>query len=91
MLNKPLITEKSLADAALGKYTFSANKNTTKTEIAQAVSNNFGVKVVSVHTQSMHGKTYRSRKGTRHQTDWKKAIVRLKPGQKIDLFDVKQD
>lgn len=89
MLNKPLITEKSLSDASKGKYTFKVDKNTTKTEISQSVSDNFGVKVTSVHTQSMHGKSYRSRKGNKFQPDWKKAIVQLKPGQKIDLFDVK--
>jgi large subunit ribosomal protein L23 len=90
MLNKPLITEKSLTDAALGKYTFKVNKTLTKTKIARYIEDNFGVKVRSVHTQSMHGKTYRSRKGTERQTDWKKAIVQLTKGQKIDLFDIKK-
>lgn len=90
MLNKPLITEQSLADAAKGKYTFKTEKRATKTEISQFVTDNFGVKVISVHTQSMHGKTYRSKKGTERQADWKKAIVQLKSGQRIDLFDIKQ-
>jgi large subunit ribosomal protein L23 len=92
MLLKPLITEKSMADAANKSYTFVVSLADTKTTIRQYVEKTFGVNVVKVHTSIFKGKTYRTgRKGLKATgANWKKATVTIKPDQKIDLFAVPQ-
>lgn len=87
---KPIITEKSLASAAKGWYTFAVTLMSRKTEIAAAVSGLYGVTVTSLRTLIMHGKQRKSGKRMKRvlRQDWKKALVRLKSGEKIDAFDV---
>lgn len=75
VIKKPVITEKSMAQAMLGKYTFEVGKRCSKGEVKQAVEKIFGVTVLDVQTMSVP-------KG------WKKAIVTLKEGDKIELFEV---
>lgn len=53
---KPVITERSTADTAEGKYTFAVAKNATKTEIRQACEKLFNVRVLKVNTQNVSGK-----------------------------------
>ncbi len=90
ILIRPIITEKSMRDAAAGCFTFEVDKDTNKRGIAQAVAQAFKVKVLDVKTNNFRGKARRA--GRRRllipAKAWKKAIVRLEPGQKIDLFDV---
>lgn len=89
MLIQPLITEQSLAAANRGWYTFKTNRRADKVEIAQAIARYYKVDVKAVRTISMHGKVRRvgrARKMMR-QSDWKKALVSLAPGQKIDAFE----
>ncbi len=90
ILQKPILTEKSLRLAQKGCYTFATDKNATKHAIAQAVHDQFQVDVVRVHTLTMKGKTRRVgrlRKEVKG-SEWKKAVIQLKPEQKIALFDV---
>ena len=89
MLLKPLITEKSIAGTSAHRYSFLVDLLDTKTQIKSDVEKTFGVKVVSVRTMHMHGKTYRTGKRGLHATaaDHKKAIVTIKSDQKIELFD----
>ena len=90
ILLRPIITEKSMREAILSRFTFAVAKNSNKTEVANAVSEQFKVKPVSVQTVTVPGKTKRAgrtRKQVKSQS-WKKAIVTLEKGQKIDLFDV---
>jgi large subunit ribosomal protein L23 len=89
MLLKPLISEKSLAEAGKKKYTFKVIKTATKPEIKKAVEKAFGVKVLGVQTLTVPGKTYRSGKRwvMRQRGDWKKAIVAISPEKQIDLFE----
>lgn len=85
---KPIRTEKSLKEAASGKYTFTASPFTRKPEIKAWVEKAFGVNVTKVQTTIVHGKTYRAGRGgqkARH-ADFKKAIVTVKSGQKIDIY-----
>ena len=93
MLIKPLITEKSLRLSRDKKYTFVVSREDTKTIVKRNVEKTFGVNVVSVHTSTTHGKTYRAgRKGQMAQaSDWKKAIVGIKKDQNIDLFDAPKE
>ena len=92
MLIKPLITEKTMAEAARNKFAFKVELKATKTEIKSAVQKAFGVNVISIQTSTVPGKHYRTGKRFRYayKSDWKKAMVTLKAGQKIDLFDVRE-
>lgn len=87
---KPVITEKSLSLASRGWYSFAVVVASNKPEIAQAIHDVYGVTVLDVRTLIMHGKEHRVGKKQKRATksDWKKALVRLKEGQKIDAFEV---
>ncbi len=88
----PRITEKSMANALGTQYTFVVHPDATKTQIRHAVEEIFSVNVVAVNTVNVRGKARNfARRGTRtsgKQSDFKKAIVTLKPGQKIELGGV---
>ncbi|HZT13564.1 MAG TPA: 50S ribosomal protein L23 [Candidatus Baltobacteraceae bacterium] len=88
----PRITEKSMANALGQQYSFVVHPHATKTQIRHAVEEIFGVNVVKVNTVNVGGKTKSfARRGakTHGQTkDFKKAVVTLKPGQKIELGGV---
>lgn len=90
IIKRPVITEKSLQRAPLGWYTFAVVASARKEQIAAAIAALYNVKVVEVRTVLMQGKTRRvGRKATTiRRPDWKKAMVRLSPGQKIDVFEV---
>lgn len=87
---RPVITEKSLTDAKNGKFTFVVAKNATKTDVKKAVAEQFKVKVVGVATVTVKGKTMRVGKKRAEKTlaPFKKAVVELEKGQKIDVFEV---
>lgn len=89
MLIKPIVSEKTLKDAAKHDYTFAVELKDTKPIIKTEVEKAFGVTVLKVKTAVMPGKGYRSGKRWifKHHSDWKKAIVTIKPDQKIDLFE----
>ncbi|TMF88582.1 MAG: 50S ribosomal protein L23 [Chloroflexi bacterium] len=85
----PVITERSYALYQLGRYTFRVASDATKPEIAAALEQHYsaqGIRVVAVNTVHVRGKTRRSgRRGISGKTsDWKKAIVTLGPGQKLE-------
>jgi large subunit ribosomal protein L23 len=88
----PLITEKSMAGTVVQQYAFEVHRDATKTQIRHAVELIFKVEVVKINTVNVGGKTKNfARKGKRStgkQPDWKKAVVTLKPGQKIELGGV---
>jgi large subunit ribosomal protein L23 len=90
VLKKPMITEKALNQSVLGKYIFAVDKRATKKMISQAVHQAFGVEVMAVKTINLKGKTRRlgRRRKSIQLSNWKKAIVQLAPGQKIDVFTV---
>lgn len=87
IIRKPLITERSMHDMADNKYTFAVALDANKVQIRQAIEQIFKVKVESVHTMRMHGKTRRMGRFTGQLPDWKKAIVKLKAGEKIAFFE----
>jgi large subunit ribosomal protein L23 len=90
ILIRPIISEKSMNEAAKGRFTFEVFKFANKPEIALAVKQAFKVNPIKVQTISVKGKTKRSAKTRKvnRASDWKKAIIQLKAGEKIDLFDV---
>lgn len=88
VIERPLVTEKSMAGAGQGKYTFRVDKNANKIEIASAVEQIFNVKVDGVNTMIVKGKKRRLGRHPAGKTaDWKKAIVSLKPGYTIEIFE----
>ena len=90
IIKRPIISEKSLALASRGWYTFEASIDASKYTIASEISRMYKVTVQEVRTITMHGKVRRvGRKAiATAKPDWKKAMVRLKKGQKIDAFEV---
>jgi large subunit ribosomal protein L23 len=88
----PRITEKAMADALVQQYTFVVHPQATKTQIRHAVEEIFKVNVLNVNTVNVRGKTRhfarRGRRTSGRQSDYKKAIVTIKPGQKIELGGV---
>jgi len=87
VLVRPIITEKSNDLMALGKYTFRVSLSATKPEIKKAVEDHFKVTVIDVRTMRVSGKLRRQGKAVGYRSDWKKAIVQLKAGQSIQLFE----
>jgi large subunit ribosomal protein L23 len=86
----PVITEKSMKDAGLGRYTFKVATAANKPLIKTAIEKQFKVKVLKVMASLVKGKT--DRRGVKREefvkTAWKKATVQLAKDQKIGLFDV---
>ncbi|HEY0076435.1 MAG TPA: 50S ribosomal protein L23 [Abditibacteriaceae bacterium] len=83
ILERPIITEKSVRASMAGRYTFRCRKAANKIEIRDAVEAAYEVRVASVNTMVVKGKTKRSVKGRPGKTaDWKKAIVTLAPDSK---------
>lgn len=78
-------TEKGANLLALNKYLFWADRRSNKIEIRKAVEDIYKVKVDSVNTVTMRGKLKRVRYAVGKTSDWKKAIVTLKEGSKIDV------
>ncbi len=85
---KPIITEASMDMIAEKKYTFEVAKNATKPEIARAVEEMFKVDVLCVNTINMKKKPKRLGVHFGYTSEWKKAIVTLKPDSKtIEFFE----
>jgi large subunit ribosomal protein L23 len=80
-----LRTEKGAMQASDNKYLFAVERGANKIEIRKAVEGLYKVKVKSVNTTLMPGKLKRVRYQLGYTTDWKKAVVTLQAGQKIDL------
>lgn len=92
MIIRPIITEKTMAETKKQRFTFEVVLGATKTQIKNAIETMFKVNVTKTQTATMPGKSYRTGKRFKYayRADWKKAIVTLKPGQKIELFDVRE-
>ena len=88
VLVKPLMTEKSMQrKEELNAITFQVSVDSNKVEIRQAVEKVFNVKVVTVRTASHEGKWKRMGKFEGRRSAWKKAVVTLAPGHKIELIE----
>ncbi len=87
VIRKPLITEKNAALQVQGKYAFEVNKRANKNQVKEAVEAGFNVTVTAVNMISMRGKSKRMGRRIVQTPDWKKAVVTLKAGDKIELFE----
>ena len=88
VLLRPVITERSMTETGIGRYTFAVATDATKQEIAAAVREQFKVDVVAVNTIKVHGKERRLGRKIGRRPDWKKAIVTVAKGQKIEKYFV---
>jgi large subunit ribosomal protein L23 len=85
---RPVMTEKTSAGyQARGEYTFEVAPTADKAAIRQAIERLFGVKVTGVWTANMRGKARKVGKTAGKRPNWKKAIVRLREGDTIDVFE----
>ena len=88
VVKRALITEKgTVARERQNQYPFEVSRESNKIEIKRAVEQLFSVKVESVRTLLVRGKMRRQGRYSGRRSDWKKAIVTLKPDQKIELFE----
>ena len=84
---RPIVSEKSYALIAQNKYTFRVHPDAHKTQIRQAVEQIFNVSVMDVRTMKMKPKPKRRAWTTGKTRAWKKAVVELVPGDRIELFE----
>ncbi len=88
ILKRPLITEKSTTQKEMqNKLSFEVDPRANKIEIKQAVEQIFKVDVLDVTTMNMDGKKKRVGRFVTHRPDWKKAVVTIKPGQRVEFFE----
>ena len=87
VLRRPLITEKNTELQIQGKYVFEVAKEANKPQIKQAVEKAFDVTVTTVNVMNIHGEVRRAGRRQVSTRSWKKAIVTLQPGDKIELFE----
>ena len=87
VLRRPLITEKNTMLQAQGKYAFEVDTEANKQQVKQAVEKAFKVKVMAVNVMTVPGKRKRMGRRVVLTPSHKKAIVTLKPGDKIELFE----
>ena len=87
ILVKPLVSEKSMLLMGENKYSFAVAKDANKIEIKHAVEKMFNVTVLSVNTRNIQGKVKRQGRYEGKRPDVKKAIVTLKAGDQIKVFE----
>jgi large subunit ribosomal protein L23 len=83
---QPIVSEKSFVLAEAGRYTFRVHPDAHKTQIRQAVERLFDVGVVEVRTANVRGKPKRRGFSTGTRRSWKKAIVTVREGERIPIF-----
>jgi large subunit ribosomal protein L23 len=88
LIKRPVISEKSFNLAASGVYSFLVDLKSKKKQIAREVEELFKVDVVSVNIINIPGKLKRVKKNFGRRSDIKKALVKIKKGQKISIFEV---
>lgn len=87
VLLRPIITEKTTVLTGNDKYVFEVDLRANKNQVKEAVQLAFSVRVTEVNTMVMKGKSKRFGRRVTARPDWKKAIVTLAPGDKIELFE----
>ena len=88
VIKKPHVTEKAtLQKENCNQVTFEVHKKANKIEIRRAVESLFKIKVLDVKTMNIEGKKRRVGRTVGKRPDWKKAIVKLAPGEKIEFFE----
>ena len=84
---RPLVTEKAARLASVGKYVFEVVKDAGRVEVQQSIAQIYGVRPVAVNIQNYRGKRVRFGRRFGQRKAWKKAIVTLPKGEKIDVYE----
>ena len=85
---RPLVTEKtSIQKELYNQVSFEVDRRANRIEIRRAIETIFNVRVAGVKTMQITGKTKRRGRIVGKRRDWKKAIVTLMPGERIDFFE----
>ena len=88
IIKRPLITEKtSIQKEAANQVSFEVDRRANRVEIKRAIEKIFNVRVSGVKTMQVKGKTKQRGRIVGKRKDWKKAIVTLRPGERIDFFE----
>jgi large subunit ribosomal protein L23 len=87
VLRRPLVTEKVTRQGGQNQYAFEVALSANKVQIKEAVERAFKVNVVAVNTSRVHGKERHLGRTKGFTPDWKKAVVTIKEGQKIEVFE----
>lgn len=88
IIRRPIVTEKSTDNKeAFNQVVFEVDPRANKLQIREAVERIFKVKVLKVRTQQMHGKVRRVGRNWGRRSDWKKAVVTLRTGDRIEFFE----
>jgi len=87
IIRRALITEKSTAAKDENKYVFEVDRRANKIEVAKAVEKLFKVKVLDVHVMNVTGKKKRVGRIMGEKPSWKKAVVTLAPGSRIEIHE----
>ena len=88
IIRRPLITEKTtIQKESFNQVTFEVDRKANRVEIKRAIEKIFNVRVVAVRTMQITGKVKRRGRILGKRKDWKKAIVTLMPGERIDFFE----
>jgi len=87
LILRPIVSEKSYALMGQNKYVFVVHPKAKKMEIKKAIEEIFNVDVAKVNTVSVKGKPKRLGQTSGRRSNWKKAIVTLKEGNKIEIFE----
>jgi large subunit ribosomal protein L23 len=88
VIRRPVTTERNTDLMEQGRYTFEVAQDANKIQIKEAVEKAFDVKVLAVNTLNVHRKRRREKTRLRgYRPGWKKAIVTLAPGDRIEIFE----
>jgi large subunit ribosomal protein L23 len=88
IIRRPLITEKTtIQKESFNQVTFEVDRKANRVEIKRAIEKIFDVRVAAVRTMQITGKVKRRGRILGKRKDWKKAIVTLMPGERIDFFE----
>ena len=88
IIRRPLITEKtSIQKETANQLTFEVDRKANRIEIRRAIERIFNVRVATVRTMQVKGKVKQRGRIVGKRRDWKKAIVTLRPGERIDFFE----
>lgn len=88
IIKRPLLTEKTnIQKETFNQVTFEVDRKANRVQIRRAIENIFKVRVADVRTMQVKGKVKRRGRILGKRKDWKKAIVKLMPGERIDFFE----
>jgi large subunit ribosomal protein L23 len=88
VIKKPLVSEKNAVHSEQSNtFAFEVDRRSTKSEIKSAIEKSFGVQVVEVRTMVCRGKFFRKQARLGAPKPWKKALVKLKQGEKLSIFE----